>query len=190
MIRLTKPKTNFYNVNYDKTFVENLHDCIKENGYKFGRDYIEVDLGEYIAFCPFNFSILYSFRGCFPHCVTFAKEHWDNYFKKFFFGWGDLKTFFFKKSTFLREKEDDPMWEFTCWISVRQCRVMNGRYSYDKKNYNFYLFHDSFNMIETKYQDKARPIIEDNYDKIVRCFMDSYMYKHLKPKELVDNDRD
>ncbi len=180
---LTEPVVMEHEFDDNKTFVENLHDCIKENNYKFGKDYIEVDLGEYIAFCPFNFYILNSFRGFFYHCVTLEEKMWNDYFETSFFWWGDLKAFFFKKSTLRKEMLSDDMWEFTCWISVRQCRMGQNKHSVTSDlGDNFYLFHDHRNRMQCNAM--SRELIEKNYDKIVKCFMDSYTYKHLKPSKL------
>ena len=184
---LTEPTVRTHKFDSNRTFVENLHDCIKENKYVYGKDYIEIDLGEYLAFCPFNFYILKAFPGFFLHCVTIERTHWKNYFDSYFYGLGDLKTFFFKKSTLITTMKNDPMWEFTCWLNVRQCRITQ----HTKPDFspgrgdNFHDFHDRENCMRSEYLYTAKPIIENNYDKIVRCFMDTDIYKSLRPINLI-----
>jgi hypothetical protein len=169
---------------HKKTFVENLHKIIGLRGYEFGKDYMEVDLGNYIAFCPFKFEILKGFPGLFRHCVTVDKTHWDAYFKSYFYGWGDLKTFFFRKDTNIH-KINDVMWEFTCWLNVRQCQIGQNKHSLDSDlGDNFHNFHNYDNCLMSKCNRLARPIIEDNYDKIVKCFMQTEVYKNLIPSKL------
>ena len=93
-----------YNASYNnnKTFVENLHDFLKLNKLVKGRHYLEIDCGEYIAFCPFVYEILGSFRGFFPHCVTRERHYFDNYFKHDFYEYHNLKVFFLKKESFFQ----------------------------------------------------------------------------------------
>lgn len=180
---------NTYNQYYDrnKTFVENLHDSIKLRNYKFGKDYIEVDLGEYIAFCPFKFEILAAFDKFFYHCVTIQRHMWDGYFKENFYGWGDLKTFYFKKSSMITSRVDyekDKMWEFTCWLNVRRCRITQHTFKDEYTGDNYYLFHDSANYHYEDTTELAIPIIEASYDKVIECFMNSEVYKNLNPIKL------
>lgn len=176
-----------YNDLYEskKSFVENLHDCLKLRAYKFNEDYIELDLGEYIAFCPFKFEILYNFRGFFRHCVTRNKSLWDSYFNSNYYGYGDLKTFFFKKDATTESIGKDRLWEFTCWINVRQTSLhMKNNIKMWMGGNNFYLCHDANNSCTNEVIEYCTKIIENNYDKIVKCFMNTRRYKILKPKKL------
>lgn len=174
------------NYNPNKTFVDNLHDYILFNNYISGKDYIEIDLGEYIAFCPFKYEILAHFGDLFHHCVTTFKYHWDDYFKNNFYNWGDLKTFFFRKTDKVNNGDyayDNIMWEFTCWINIRRCNLLQRSKHYnDIDGDNFYLFHNACNHYDEETINIAKPIIENNYDKIVECFINSEAYKKLNPK--------
>jgi hypothetical protein len=179
-----KRKPNFDSywdlIDRSKTYVENLHDYLALCKYERGKDYLEIDLGEYIAFCPFNYYILGCFlRGCLRHCVTFELGYWTDYFKTNFYFCGNLKTFFLKKSTMVDgHMSDDSHWEFTCWINVTTAYIH--KYSCDGDN--FYNFHDYENNVSTDTIEYARPIIENNYDKIVNEFINSVVYKKLKPE--------
>ena len=174
------------NYNPNKTFVDNLHDYILSKEYKFGKDYIELDLGEYIAFCPFKYEILAHFGELFHHCVTTFKHHWDDYFRNNFYNWGDLKTFFFRKTDKVNNGDyayNNMMWEFTCWINIRRCSLLQrSEYFRHIDGDNFYLFHDATNSNDKTTMNIARPIIEVNYNKIVECFINNEVYKKLKPK--------
>lgn len=165
-----------YDVN--KTFVENLHDCIKLNGLVYDKDYIEIDLGEYIAFCPFVFDILGSFPSFFSHCVTMQKRYFKQYFDVCFYSRHDLKVFFFKKSTKLIKSSysydsyetKDLLWEFTCWISM-------SKYGGEK----FYHFHDYLNYQNNSKLDTSslKEIINTNYEKIKNEFLKTKKYETI-----------
>ena len=174
-----KPKFDSYN----KTYVENLHDYLTLCKYKKGKDYLEIDLGEYIAFCPFNYYILGCFlRGILRHCVTCELKYWAEYFESHFYNRGNLKTFFFKKSAMPNEHiSEDIYWEFTCWINVTINWTHKFKYSSDGDN--FYNFHDCNNsgLVKETFEH-AKPIIESNYDKIVTEFINSDVYKNLEPE--------
>ena len=167
--------------NEEKTFVENLHDFLKSNKFVNDKHYIEIDCGDYIAFCPFIYEILGSFRGFFRHCVANQKIYFDRYFELEFYGRHNLKVFFIKKDSFF--KKDDKYREFTCWLDTNSVP----RFSFNKKrkkikepNRLFYLFHDSNNDCSNpETLNYAKPIIEKNYDKIMDAFINSKIYSKL-----------
>ena len=171
----------YYNSLYckEKTFIENLHDCLKLHRYVKGVHYIEIDCGEYICICPFNYNILGRFRGFFNHCVCTNQTHFDGYFKHEFYERRNLKAFFFKKTATHESVKKDSLWEFTCWIYV-DTFSKKPEYNDIYLNDMFYFLHNSWNqtnqMVEIK---KITPIIAKNYSNIVDTFRNSKKYKEL-----------
>lgn len=174
--------------NKEKTFVENLHDCLKLHHYVKGKHYIEIDCGEYICICPFCYGILGRFRGFFKHCVCCNEDFFKKYFNEEFYKYGNLKAFFFKKDFKFRYsdrygyKVDDKYWEFTCWLYVRTRHGEIERIWYDDNYINnfFYFFHDSSNRTNSsEIMKNVSYIIENYYHDICSVFKNSKRYKEL-----------
>lgn len=164
----------------NKTFVDNLHDYLNLRKYRDGKDYIEVDLGEYIAFCPFNYYILADFLpGILRHCVTISLYQWNAYFRTHFYKYGNLKTFFFKKSSKpYKYPFEDKYWEFTCWLDV----TTSYTYKHKCDGKKFALLHDCNNYTIEETYNYANTIIENNYDKIITKYINTNVYKTLEPE--------
>ncbi len=174
--RKIKTYNEFYN--REKTFVENLHDFLKLNKLVEGEHYLEIDCGDYIAFCPFIYEIFGSFRGFFQHCVTMQRRYFDNYFDTQFYKYHNLKVFFLKKDSFF--KRSDKYHEFTCWLKSQSCYDSRITKHEDKVFYNF---HDCDNRCGSPYLEYEAPIIEKNYEKIMNVFINSEVYSKLIGKK-------
>ena len=179
-----------FKLDFKKTVVENLHDFIIFKGFKSGKDFIEVDCGGYIAFCPFKFEVLGEFnlvhiwgddsknicsphRRIFCHCVTCERKYFDEYYNIQFKVYHNLKVFFIDKKLLTRGcTRRKSHREFTCWLKISDNCLCP--FHYDTKHSRHLL--DSKNHNTKEIKRFAEPIIEKNYDRIVNYFQENYKF--------------
>ena len=191
-------KKNKFSFNYKESFLDNLHRYITVMGFIENKDYIEVDCGDYVAFCPFRFEILNGFnnirkwkithkkggipfwvehRSLFLHCVVNNKGYFRYYYDVQFDKYHNLKVFFLKKDAPMKGWRKDYYREFTCWLRIKNNKSMAPS-SYDTEHAWHLL--DCKNHKCEKIKEFAEPIIEGNYDRIVSYFKSVYKWKKIR----------